>query len=454
MGKFFRLHKFPLILFFTAVLFYGAFAYDLERLDFIKLFMLYAALFFITWKVIQLGKNFWFLAVAALIFRLVFIVALPNLSQDFYRFIWDGRMILEGWNPYLYLPENLMSEGTEPISQARELYEGMGVLSATNYTNYPPLNQMIFVISSFLAGKSILGTVIYMRITIIAADLGVLYLGKKLLEDLSLPVNRIFWYILNPLVIIELTGNLHFEGVMVFFLVLSLYLLRKQKWILSALAFACSVLLKLIPLLFLPLLLRYFLKHRDNANNYGFTKLLGYYLIVGLIVIAGFAPFISLEFLSKFAASIGLWFQKFEFNASIYYLVRWLGFQVKGYNIIETAGKWLPVFIILILAGLALFRRNNSLERLITTMLLGISVYFFLSTTVHPWYLITPLLLSVFTRYRFAIIWSFVVILSYYAYSNPQFRENFWLVALEYLVVLGFFSYELIKLKEQEASAL
>lgn len=449
MGIFFRLNKFSILLFLTATLFYGAFAYDLVRSDFLKLFLLYAALFFTTWKLIQLENNFWLLAGAALVFRLIFIVALPNLSQDYYRFIWDGRMILEGWNPYLYLPENLIAEGSAPIAQARELYEGMGSLSAGNYTNYPPLNQLIFAISSFLAGKSILGTVIWLRIAIIAADLGVLFFGKRLLEKLNLPVNQIFWYILNPLVIIELTGDLHFEGVMVFFLVLALYLLSKQKWILSAVAFAGSVLLKLIPLLFLPLMFRYFLKNRDNANNYGLPKLIGYYLIVGLVVIAGFAPFVSTEFISNFSTSIGLWFQKFEFNASIYYLIRWVGFQVKGYNIIETAGKWLPVFIILILAGLSLFRRNDSLQRLISTMLLGISVYLFLSTTVHPWYLVTPLFLAIFTRYRFAIIWSFMVIFSYYTYSNTQFQENLWLIALEYLVVFGFFSYELIISKKQ-----
>jgi hypothetical protein len=76
-------------------------------------------------------------------------------------------------------------------------------------------------------------------------------------------------------------------------------------------------------------------------------------------------------------------------------------------------------------------------------MLLGVSVYSFLSTTVHPWYIATPLLLSVFTRYRFAIIWSFMVILSYFAYNDAVFRENLWLVALEYIVVIGMFTYEI-----------
>jgi hypothetical protein len=450
MENFYRNHKTPLLLVLTACLFYASFSYDLVRGDFIKLITLYTGLFFISWKLLQLEKNnFWFLAGAALLFRLIFIAAIPNLSQDFYRFIWDGRMIVEGWNPYLHLPGNLIKDGIAPIAQAKELFTGMGGLSGSHYTNYPPLNQLIFAIAGLFAGKSILGSVIVMRLIIIAADLGTLYIGKKLLENLNQPVNRIFWYILNPFIIIELTGNLHFEGVMLFFLIWSLYLLHKKKWILSAVVFAASVSLKLIPLLFLPLLLRYFTTE-NSQNRLNFGKLILYYLIVGGVVILSFLPFLSSALISNFSASIGLWFQKFEFNASVYYLVRWVGFQVKGYNTIETAGKVLPVIVFYILAGLAVFRKNNSAQRLITTMLLGVSVYFFLSTTVHPWYIATPLLLSVFTRYRFVIIWSFMVIFSYFAYSDVVFRESLWLVALEYIVVIGMFIYEISKEKEGE----
>ncbi len=454
MNSFFRNHKISLLLVLTACLFYASFSYDLVRSDFIKLITLYTGLFFISWKLLQLEKNnFWFLAGAALLFRLIFIVALPNLSQDFYRFIWDGRMIVEGWNPYLHLPGNLIKEGTAPVSQASKLFEGMGELSGNNYTNYPPINQFIFAIAGLFAGKSILGSVVVMRIIIIGADLGTLYFGKKLLENLDLPVNRIFWYILNPFIIIELTGNLHFEGVMLFFLIWALYLLHKKKWILSAVVFAASVSLKLVPLLFLPLLFRYFTSE-NSQNRLNFGKLILYYFIVGLVVIFSFLPFLSSTLISNFSASIGLWFQKFEFNASVYYLVRWIGFQVKGYNVIETAGKVLPVVAILVLGGLAIFMKNNSAQRLITTMLLGVSVYFFFSTTVHPWYIATPLLLSVFTRYRFAVIWSFMVIFSYFAYSDAVFQENLWLVALEYIVVIGMFIYEISYEKRKNRTGL
>lgn len=449
LGKFIRFHKFSLLLLLSGLLFYAAFAYDLQREDFTKLLTLYAALFFISWKLIQLEKvNFWFLAIAAWLFRVIFIAAVPNLSQDFYRFIWDGRMLLEGLNPYIYLPHDLMAKAAAPIAGATGLYSGMGDLSAGNYTNYPPLNQLIFALAGLLTGKSILGSVIVMRLVILAADIGVLYFGKKLLESLKLPGNRIFWYILNPLVIIELNGNLHFEGVMVFFLLLAIYLLHTGKWVWSAVAMAASVLIKLIPLIFLPFLIAYFLRWQDSQKSLGWTRLIGYNLIVGLTVLIGFLPFVSAEFLDGFTSSIALWFQKFEFNASIYYFVRWIGFQVKGYNIIETAGKVLPVIVILIVAALAVFRRKHSTQGLIITMLFAMTAYFFLSTTVHPWYLITPLFLSIFSQYKYMLVWSLLVVLSYYTYSNPEFNENLWLVTIQYVIVMGYFGWELFRKNE------
>lgn len=452
MQDFLKNHKFSILLILTGIAFYWSFAYDLSRADFIKLFSLYTGLFFISFKLIQLEKNnFWLLAGVAVLFRLVFIAATPNLSQDFYRFIWDGQLILDGINPYLSVPNDLKELTTSLEFTQQKLIQGMGSLSAGNFTNYPPVNQLLFSISALLGGKSILGSVAVMRCFLILADLGTLYFGRKLLLKLNLPGHQIFWFILNPFIILELTGNLHFEGVMLFFLIWSIYLLHQKKWFWSAVVLGVSVSVKLLPLLFLPLLWNYFVKNRKTENSdipgLNFKKLLGYYFIVGLTVIASFLPFISSEFISNFSASIALWFQKFEFNASIYYIIRWIGFQLKGYNIIATAGKILPLIVILILIGLAFFRRNNSTQKLIHTMLLGVSAYFFLATTVHPWYIATPLLLSVFTKFRFALVWSFLVMLSYSAYTANGFQENHWLISVEYILVIGIFLLEIFKPK-------
>lgn len=444
--SFFKIHKTPLLLAISCFLFYGAFAYDLVRTDYIKLLSLYTALFFLFYKLIQLTKhNLKLLTWLAFGFRAVFILAIPNLSQDFYRFIWDGRVILEGFNPYLFTPESFIVGGEFPVAQAQELYAGMGDLSASHFTNYPPLNQLCFVIAGLFAGKSILGSVIVMRLLIIAADFGTLYFGKKLLEKFKLPMHNIFWYILNPFIIIELTGNLHFEGVMILFLVWSLYLLHSGKWKLAAIIFACSVSIKLIPLLFLPLFYQWFTK-RNTSTALSMTKLILFYVIVGLTTTLLFLPFYSSQFISNYAETIALWFHNFEFNASLYYLAREIGYLFTGYNEIAVIGKFTVLIVILFVIGIAFLRKNKTMTQLITAMLFALSFYYFTATTVHPWYIATLLILSVFTKYKFPLVWSFVIILSYLAYmqiGNADKTENLWVIAIEYLVIYGFLAWEL-----------
>ncbi len=451
MLRLWKYHKFSILFIIIGILFYWSFAYQLERTDFVKMISLWIGLFVVSYKIIQLNPTNWkLLAGAALFFRIIFLFAIPNLSQDFYRFIWDGRMLLEGFNPYLSLPEVWIAQGNAPIAQAQELYNGMGQLNGSHFTNYPPVSQFCYFISALFASKSVLGSAIVFRILIILADVGTFFFGRKLLQLLNLSENRIFWYILNPFIIIELTGNLHFEAVMIFFIIWSLYLLHKGYWYWAAVVLALSVSVKLIPLLFLPLFFQKFvLDNRKNYNTYSFTKgfpkLIAFYSIIILVVFLCFAPFLSGAFLSNFSKTISLWFQNFEFNASVFYIIRWIGYQIVGWNVIETAGKILPIVVLVILLILTFFRKNNTTQQLVTAMVLGICSYYFLSTTVHPWYIAVPLSLCVFTKYKFPIAWSFVIILSYTAYLHPDFKENLWMVGLEYTLLFVVFSWEIYK---------
>ena len=443
--SFLKLFKNPIFLVLISLILYGVFAYDLVRSDFTKLFIIYCILFVCFYKLTQNNKhNLKLLTWIAFGFRGVFIIAIPNLSQDFYRFIWDGRIILEGFNPYLFTVESFLSIGEYPVVQAQELYSEMGKLNASHYSNYPPINQLCFIIAGFFAGKSILGSAVVIRILIIAADFGTLYYGKKLLAKLNLPIHNIFWYILNPFIIIELTGNLHFEGVMIFFLIWSLYLLYTKKWIYAAIVFALSVSVKLIPLIFLPLFYQWFVikKKGSKIDFSGLKKLVGFYSIIGITILLLFAPFYSSQFVSNYMESISLWFQKFEFNASIYYILRAIGYYFSGYNLIAYIGTIIPVFVILYVLYLTFFKLHKNIANLITVMFFALSFYYFTTTTVHPWYIATLLILSIFTNYKFPLVWSFVIILSYLTYSNSENQENLWIISLEYLIVYGFLIYE------------
>ena len=443
----FKYHKIPLLFVLLSSIFYLSFAYDLVRTDMTKLLLLYVALFVFAFRIIKTtGFYFRLLVISAILFRLLFIVAIPNLSQDFYRFIWDGRMILEGLNPYLYTPDSFITNGTFPVVQAKELYNGMGALSASHFTNYPPLNQLCFLIAGIFSGKSILGSVVTMRVLIIAADIGTLYFGKKLLERLKMPSNRIFWYILNPFIIIELTGNLHFEGVMIFFLVWSLYLLHSGKWKWAAVLFACSISVKLIPLMFLPLFFWWFIKKGDSFN--GIKKLTAFYVIIGITTLLLFLPFFSMEFIDNYSKTVSLWFGDFEFNASLYYLVRKIGYSITGYNEIAIITIVLPIISLVIILGFSFLKQNNTIPKLATSILIIFSCYLFLSTTVHPWYIATLVFLCVFTRYKFPLIWSMALILSYLAYSNSSNTENLWIIALEYALIFSAFIWEVFLRKQ------
>ncbi len=452
-----KYHKLPLLLALLSLVFYWVFAYDLVRDVFIKLFTLYSALFFLFYKIIQLGKtDFWLLAFIAFVSRLIFLPVIPNLSQDFYRFIWDGRLLLEGLNPYLTTPLSYVEAGAvDIVAQGEQLYAGMGPLNGSHYTNYPPINQLCFAIAGLFSGNSITGAAIVFRMLILIADMGIIILGKKLLQRMGLPIHAIFWYALNPFIIIEMTGNLHFESVMLFFVVWSLYLLQKGKWVWSAILLAFSISVKLLPLLFLPLLFQFLLTRNSTQHQNIFLSWKGwkqaalYYLVVLGTVALTFAPYLTGDFAENFGASIALWFKTFEFNASIYYIIRWYGYQTIGWNIIGDVGPLLPRYVVGFLLLLAFFRKNKTLKATITAVLLGISFYFLLSTTVHPWYVATPLILCVFTKYRFPLVWSFAIILSYSAYGPDGFKENLWLVATEYLIVLGVFLWEVFRKNEK-----
>lgn len=430
-------YKIPVLFIVISALFYSSFAYNLERSDYVKLFSLYSALFILFYKLTQTNKrHFKLLVVAAITLRFTFILSIPNLSQDFYRFIWDGRMLLKGLNPYLFTPESYISLGKFPVTQARELIAGMGALNASHFTNYPPINQLCFAIAALFSGQSIIGSVVVLRVIIIAADIGTLYFGVKLLKRLKLPISNIFWYILNPFIIIELTGNLHFEGVMVFFLVWSLYLLHKKHWKAAAVIIALSISVKLIPLLFLPLFFKSF-NIDGKFSKLSFAKLISFYSIVGATTLLLFGPFFSFEFIANYSKTVGLWFNNFEFNASFYYLFRALGYWYSGYNQIALLGKLLPALVFCYVLYLSFFGNNKSFKNFIKTLLFAFTAYLFLSTTVHPWYLTTLLFLSIFTNYKYPLVWSFVIILSYIAYATPTTSENLWVIGLEYSIVFG-----------------
>jgi hypothetical protein len=165
---------------------------------------------------------------------------------------------------------------------------------------------------------------------------------------------------------------------------------------------------------------------------------------IGAALLLFFVPLLlSPGFISGFRSSLALYQQKFEFNASLYYLVRAVGYQQVGWNLIATIGPFLAKLSAVGILLLALLDGRSSWRSLPAGWLMAFVLYLLCATTVHPWYLSVPIVLCVFTPWRFPLVWSFLIMLTYVSYATVPYSENLWLVGLEYLVVGGFAVWEL-----------
>jgi hypothetical protein len=356
-------------------------------------------------------------------FRLLLLFAVPALSDDFYRFVWDGRLLANGINPYTILPADFIK--TVDFQNTFENNLIFGRLNSPNYyTVYPPLNQLIFAASATLSKGSLFGNVIALRIFILLAEISQLFFLMR-----NKYINKFNLYSFNPLIIIELTGNLHFECVVMCFLVLAFYagVKNRKSLVFSSFLFACAICVKLLPLILIPLIIK----------QLGWKKGIFYASMVGVFTALFFLPFLDRMLIQKLFSSVNLYFQKFEFNASIYYLVRAVGFKIFGYNIIGTAGK---IMAFLTFSGVLFISWKS--KSLFVGALAILTLYFAMATTVHPWYVTNLLVIAILTRFRYPIVWSYTIFLSYAIYQTNLYQENLWLVAFEYFLVFGMMIYE------------
>ena len=423
---------------------YAGLAYATPRVEFGQLVGLFGvALLGYAWLLHSRLPWRWGLA-AALAFRLLWLPALPALSDDIYRFRWDGLLVANGVNPFQFRPDELIATGARtaiPQAQARsqvlpqlqELYRKIN--SPHYYSVYPPVCQFIFGTAARLFPTSNSGFALLLRLVILLAEVGTAGLLLALLPALGALPERALRYLLHPLVIVELTGNLHFEGLLLFFTLLALWLLSRQRPVVSALALGLGVATKLLPLLALPLLVR----------RLGWRPAILYASIVVGTLLLLFSPFLSVALFINIGRSLNLYFRSFEFNASVYYLLRPIGIWLTTYNQIAIIGPALALTSGLIGLLLAGRERCPQLLGLPHTLLLMLTAYYALATTVHPWYLTLLVGLSVFSRFRYPLVWGGVAILSYAAYRTSTYTENLWLVGLEYVVTFGVLSAELYR---------
>jgi alpha-1,6-mannosyltransferase len=166
----------------------------------------------------------------------------PFLSDDIYRYIWDGRVQAAGINPYRFVPvdkqlAHLRDESIYPRINRRDYA----------HTIYPPLAQAIF-----LGVTRISETVTGMKIAMAGFEAIAIWLIIRLLAAWRLPPERVLIYAWHPLAIWEIAGSGHVEAVLVALIALALWSRSRDKRVLTGVALAGAALIKLFPALLLP----------------------------------------------------------------------------------------------------------------------------------------------------------------------------------------------------------
>lgn len=308
----------------------------------------------------------------ALVLRLAFLPLLPGLTDDLYRYIWDGWMQVEGLNPYRYVPED------EALSrfQSTVLYERLN--SQPYYSVYPPLTQLFFWVGGWFYAVDWMVSYYVLKGLFAAAEFG----GVLLLSRLTSARNLLL-YAWNPLVLLETAGQGHTEALLVPLLVAAVWAVRRHAAPAASLAVAGAGLVKLYPFVLWPFLFR----------RYGWTALWPGALLVAAVSLPYAAPYT----LPHMKASVDLFSQLFEFNAGPYYLTKSLFRLATGADWSKAIG---PAFRQIFLALLGTYYvldwwKDWSFRR---AVLVTIGTFLFLSTTVHPWYFLPILAVGVLHR--------------------------------------------------------
>jgi alpha-1,6-mannosyltransferase len=369
------------------------------------------------------------LLLLGLLLRVSVFFFVPQWSEDAARFLWDGELLRLGHNPYLLTPADWQAQGVGLAGRyGEELFETMN--SPDYYSVYPPLNQAFFWLGAQLAQGNVLQGYLGLRLLLLLGEVGVLYLLVYLLANFQLPQKQALLYWFNPLVILEVLGNLHFEGLVLLFLLAAVAALVRQRFAFSGAFWALAVGMKLLPFLLAPAF--FFWK--------GLRKPLRFWgLALGALVLA-FLPLLYFDVWKNFSQSLQLYQGKFEFNASLYYLFRALGYELAGFNTIWYLTKIGMVITLLGAVWISWKRSNASLFEIPSVWVQLYLIYFLLQPVVHPWYLLPGLGLSLLTRQWTFVLWSFGAIFSYQAYSQNPVQEQVLFLVLEYgLVLLGLY---------------
>lgn len=201
--------------------------------------------------------------VVAVALRIAALAGAPVLSDDVYRYAWDGRVQAAGVNPYRYPPDAAELAGLrEPWLWPDE--EGCAELdrppgcSRMNRigepTIYPPVGQLWF-----WAGHSIHLSDLRDRgwqALAMAVDLSLIAVLALALRSWGREPTAVVLYAWSPIAVLESAQGAHVDALAVIAVVGALWAARRERPVLGGVLLAIATLIKLYPALLLPVLLR------------------------------------------------------------------------------------------------------------------------------------------------------------------------------------------------------
>ncbi len=205
------------------------------------------------WRWLELGM----ILLGAFILRAIFLPLLPDLSHDSWRYLWDARVTLHGYSPYVYIPRDPALIHLRNVVFDNSRFRDVPTL-------YPPGAQAIYLLSYLIAPDNLL----VLKSIFSALDLVTCGALAYLLHSRGLDPARCIIYAWCPLPILEFALQGHHEAITLAFIMLA-FTCALGTWrgsrVLTGFLLAIATLTNIYPILFLVVLLR----RGDNPHKRG-----------------------------------------------------------------------------------------------------------------------------------------------------------------------------------------
>lgn len=356
------------------------------------------------------------LAVALLI-RLLFLFAPPQLSDDIYRYLWDGWQLLHATNPYALAPGSVT-----PVPFIAPVHTQIN--HPQYVTIYPPAAQLVFA-----AGALLGGTVTGLKAFLLLIDLGLCALLLVVLKHLQLPPWRAALYAWNPLAVIEIAASGHVDGAGLALLTATFCLLvaedkrpleqnqRQWPFLLSGALLGCAGLVKLFPFILFPVLMLLVPTGRRVHFFAGFTAALAALTL----------PF--LPQLTNMTASLDTYARNWEFAGFTFNTLRSVTGSGNIARLLLAAIFLLTVIVIVFRLAASMTKELSAIKRGRQTMAACYAIamgLLLLTPTLQPWYALCLAVFLPFCAGPAGLILCWAVFLTYQV-QIPFFTIGKWL---------------------------